>query len=231
MPIVHLSADEQLLAALRPPPRHRWDTESSLRVIQMLALVIAGLWAYYMYLKKGSIEVDRLAQTPVATTEDLRVKPLSDAPGWYYVEYVYTFTNTGNKAITIDSLMAEAFVARTPAVYGTAPLLINDVADPGILPWRCVSRRGFKSPSTWSPTDRRIVSGDDEAPAERGGGGTGVMNAGEHLDGIIAVLVPGRPTDFVGFRVQYAINSGRNKVDQQRLREFAALGLITEQRR
>jgi len=254
---VHLTVEQAILDAVRKPAQ-RWNTEATLRVFQIVAIIIGGAWAYYTYvtfqkksndlalkaaqarlreselalqkaqvdIQKGTIEVNRMSQAPVTTTERLHIEPLADAKS-YFVSYDYTFANSGNGRVMITPVMAEAFVARTPAMDGDT--LINDVADPGALQWQVLSRHGFVARDHWR-ADMKVVNLPDEALAENGGGGTGTMNAGESLDGNITLLVHGKPTDFVGFRIRYsiyAIVDGKEKLvsDNERLRNFSPLGI------
>jgi hypothetical protein len=256
---VLLSLDEEARDTIRKPAP-RWDTEATLRLAQIVGLLIAGCWAYYIYatfqkesnelalkagkahlreselalqktqleIQKSAIEVNRLGQAPVNTTERLRVDALTGSDA-YLVTYDYTFTNVGNARVTISPVMPEAFLAHAPAA--SADTVVNDVGDPGPFHWQVLSRRGFIAPDQWRK-EVKVINGTDEALAEQGDGGTGTMNAGEALDGNITVLVHGKPTDFIGFRIRYAVtpdskNAGSNL---ERLRSFSPLGVISEKK-
>jgi hypothetical protein len=260
---VHLTLDPQALDALGKS-KPRWDTEVTMRIAQIGALLVAGGWAYFTYvtfqkesnrlslaasearltesqlslkktdldIKKGTIEVSRLSQAPVTTTERLNIQPVAGSKG-YLVSYDYTFTNSGTGKVMIDALIAEAFVAHTPVNDGDT--VINDVGDGGPLQWELRSQKGFVADPHWKPTVK-VVSGPTEIDGENGGGGTGVMNAGESLDGNITLLVHGQPTDFVGFRVRYSIYritaEGKEILasNDERLRNFLPLGVVTEKK-
>jgi hypothetical protein len=179
---------------------------------------------------KSGIEVDRLGQTPLITTENLKVAPLREDPGAYFVSYDYTFNNPpGNPELTITEVMAEAFVARSEARVTRAGVLVNDVAEPGLLRWDCISRRGFRDPSRWARIGPQapVVKGDETASPEYGGGGTGPMKGGEKIDGNITLLIRGRPTDLVGFRIRYTVNDGADPTHRRLLINFKPLGINT----
>ena len=262
---IRVSADQALLDALRRP-HERWGTEASLRLAQILALLAAGGWAFYIYatfqrennrlaldaarqqrkqaelalqqtqlaIRKDQLEVDKLSQTPISTTERLRVFPLQatttapTATGSYLVTYDYTLTNSGNGRLVISPVMAEAFVARNDPAK--ADIVVNDVGDDGAVHWEVLSRRGYMATESWKPKIK-VVNGNDEAFAEQGGAGTGPIKSGESVDGNITLLIRGKPTDFVGFRVRFTVDEGKPSESHERLRDFIPLGFSGNERK
>jgi hypothetical protein len=109
------------------------------------------------------------------------------------------------------------------------------VGDPGALTWELKSRRGFVASDHWR-SGIKVVNLPDEVAAEKGGGGSGTINAGEALDGNITLLVHGEPTDFVGFRVRYSVYAitpdGKEELrsNNERLINFSPLGVVTEKK-
>jgi hypothetical protein len=250
---VLLSMDDTFRAHLQGD-RSRWSIGATLQLVQLLAILAAGCWGYFTYatfnresnrlgleaarahlkhatlelqqarldIEKTSADVQKLQQTPVTTREEIYVTSLIGSQNYYLVRYHYSFTNDGQKPIAIGPLMAESFVARPP-ILADGALIINNVGDPGPLRWEVVARQGFIASEVWSP-GLNVVNNGDTAIAQRGGGGTGTLDAGETTENTIRLLVHGKPTDFIGFRVRYGINGGTTPSNRQRLRELRPLG-------
>jgi hypothetical protein len=259
---VRLSVDSEVLEAIRRPQTNGFSWEKLGNVVKVVALILGGLGAYHTYatftkksnelalqaaeahleesklarerakfeIEKSRIEVGKMSQAPVTTAERLRIEPLRGTNN-YYVSYDYSFLNSGSGQVTILCLMAESFLARSPA--NAAAVLVNDPGDDGALKWEPKSLRGFLDIASWKP-GIAVMSGRETASAEEGGGGTGTINSGESLDGNIALLVNGKPSDFVGFRIRYAVYSldgdGKLKLvsNTERLLNFSPLGIVQE---
>ncbi|HSY50224.1 MAG TPA: hypothetical protein VLC46_15525 [Thermoanaerobaculia bacterium] len=244
---VHLSVDEKALASLRPPAPASRIPEDVVRVVQLVqavAIIVAGVWVYYLYvtfqrpsnqttlliasaqleqakleLKKATIELGRLIQTPLAIAHQIRVTPVGSTRAGqrlYLASYVYRFTNNGNKQLEVSYVLADGFLAHPPPRPARA-IAVNDVTSASPLTWEPLFRRGFNC-RDWQP--KAVVRLDgDAAHAEHCGGGSGIVKSGETTEGKLSVLVYGRPRDLIQFRARCAID-GATRID---LSDYAPL--------
>jgi hypothetical protein len=175
-------------------------------------------------LRKSEIELGRIVQTPLVITHQLRVTPVGavqHGKRLYFASYMYTFTNTANEPVQVSYVIADAFLAHTPAAP-SRPIAVNDLTTAEPLRWQRVFQRGFNC-RDWQPnTDVTFTDGSvtESALAEHCGAGTGTAKSGETMQGQFGVLVRGHPRDLLLFRVRCAINGGATRTD---IKDYAPL--------
>jgi hypothetical protein len=244
-----ISADPEILQAIRRAPGPRWSLEATLQTLQLLAIVIGGSWALFLFVtfqhENNSLALDaaratlrqaqltaetskltiaKESQAPLITTDVISVHPLPSAPGWYLARYDYSIRNSGGGAIDIASAIGDAFVGST-ALSGSDGIVVNDIWDAGAVTWKKVAFEGHASRSAFKP-GMILENGDDRVPAVLGGGGTGSLNTTESAEATMTVLIHAKPTDFIGFRVRFTAVDKNHDVRGHRLHRFELISAI-----
>jgi len=215
-------------------------SESVLRILQILSIAGAALWTLYTWIAfderknefalkqadvqylqtKLSIEETRLniqakqiageqlAELPVTILTKLESHKIGGRQngGVYLVSYEYRITNVGASTITIDDILVDVF--RGSILDVGQPAILNSFRKAGSVKWTPIPGKAYVF-TDWH--EGMTLGVTVPVVAQHGGGGTGRANPGETLIGSINVIVPGRPTDLVGFSVLFHADAPRRR--------------------
>ena len=245
-----ISADPEILHAIRRAPTPRWSLQTTLQTLQLLAILLGGSWALFLFVtfqrennslaleaaratlrqaqltaKTSELTIAKESQAPLTTTDVISVQPLPSAPGWYLARYDFSIRNSGGGAIDIASAIGDGFVG-TAALSGSDGIVVNNIWDPGAVVWKKVASEGHASRSTFTP-GMIIENGGDRVPAVLGGGGTGALNTTETAEATMTVLIHAKPTDFIGFRVRFTAVDQKHEARGHRLHRFELISAIS----
>lgn len=177
---------------------------------------------------KETMDVDRIAQSPLGTTDVVSIQTLPSVPGWYLARYDFSITNNGGGRIDIATAIGDAFVG-SATLANADGIVVNDVGDPGAVTWKKVAFEGHASRSAFK--DGMLVEdGGDRVPAVKGGGGTGALNTTETAQSTMTVLVHANPTDFIGFRVRFTAVDSKGQARHHRLRNYQLVATATKEK-
>lgn len=252
---VRLAADAQLLNALRQP-KPKIDLNAIVQLVQIVALMAGGAWAYYLYLsfqeESNSLALEAARLSQVQARLSLKKTTLEMRQSAHELAKGEQTPVTDSAATTAEAVAGEAKTYLITFSYGwtntgDSPITISPVlaeAFYGEVPTRLpavvvlndvsekgIVRWGLKSRRGYIVAsdwkpDTEVVNDDDSAPAERGGGGVARLQRGESATGLIMMRVTGKLTDLVGFRVRYTIDAGSDHEVWRRIRQVSTLANV-----
>ena len=187
-----------------------------LSIAQLVALVIGGVWAAFLFLKFDAHDKDLNRQKTVIELRRLNASPLTfdqDISIWTYradgkkmlnelgVDYHYVITNSTNHSIRVALLVVHALLLPPQNIGIGDAFAIPSVSLAKGSPWRQVVSKAYLA-------DGEEVEGGVVTSAEgekivptKGGDATGDLEPGGRTWGSLSLIVRAPKADYIGFTV------------------------------
>ena len=252
-----ISADPEILQAIRRAPAPRWSLQATLQTLQLLAILLGGGWALFLFVtfqrENNSLALEAARATLRQAQLTAKTSALTIAKETFDVDRNEQSPLTTTDVISVQPLPSAPgwYVAQYDFSITNSGGQRIDIAyaiDDAFLGSTTLSGNAGiavndiwdKGPVRWEKIAFEghasrsafkegliIHNGGDHVRAVLGGGGTGALNTTETVQARMTVLVHAKPTDFIGFRVRFTAVDSKGNDRDRRLHAYNLISAIS----
>jgi hypothetical protein len=218
-------------------PKLQLSVSDWLNVLQMIALICAGIWTIFIFtrfeardkqiarqladvsLQKSAFEIEQINSKRLLSRQSVNIEEIksesSDKQNRFRVIYTYSITNRSSKKIEISSanirvFFKEGFDAPNSRVDEIPSLAELD----NLKKWEKILSKGYVIEGKWKPDTKAITLDREEIFAEKGGSITSELESGETAYGSLALIIKARKNNFIGFRLEAFVNDDGTRAER-----------------